>query len=90
MTPLRCAGERLLEAGSPGGVAKTAGTCQEILKRREAWWTVMQVDSVEPTNHTAVRALRPGVLWRKGRVGTQREEGSCVVASRGVIPVFTT
>jgi transposase len=36
MTPLRREVERLLEAGSQCGVAKTEGTCREILKRREA------------------------------------------------------
>src|SRR3989449_5425322 len=81
LTPLRCEVERLLEAGSQCGVAKTAGTCQEIVKRREALWTFVQVDGVEPTNNTAERALRPGVLWRKGSFGTQSEEGSRFVAS---------
>jgi transposase len=81
MTPLRREVERLLEAGSQCGVAKTAGTCQEILKRREALWTFVQVDGVEPTNNTAERALRPGVLWRKGSFGTQSGEGSRFVAS---------
>ena len=81
MTPLRREVERLLEAGSQGGVAKTAGTCQEILKRRQALWTFVQVDGVEPTNNAAERALRPGVLWRKGSFGTQSEEGSRFVAS---------
>jgi transposase len=81
MTPLRCEVERLLEAGSQCGVAKTQGTCQEILKRREALWTFVQVDGVEPTNNTAERALRPGVLWRKGSFGTQSEEGSRFVAN---------
>ena len=80
MTPLRCEVERLLAAGSPCGVAKTEGTCQEILQRREALWTFVQVDGVAPTNNTAERALRPGVLWRKGSVGTQSEEGSRFVA----------
>jgi transposase len=81
LTPLRCEVERLLEAGSPCGVAKTAGTCQEMLKRREALWTFVQVDGVAPTNNTAESALRPGVRWRKGSCGTQGEEGSRFVAS---------
>src|SRR5712691_10740903 len=81
MTPLRCEVERLLEAGSQCGVAKTEGTCQEILKRREALWTFVQVDGVEPTNNTAERSIRPGVLWRKGSFGTQSEEGSRFVES---------
>jgi transposase len=43
----------LLEAGRVCGVAKTAGTCREIVKRREALWTFVQVDGVEPTNNAA-------------------------------------
>jgi transposase len=67
--------------GSQCGVAKTAGTCQEIVKRRQALWTFVQVEGVDPTNNAAERAIRPGVLWRKGSFGTQSEEGSRFVAS---------
>ena len=81
MTPVRQEVERLLEAGSRCGVPKTAGTCQDILKRREALWTFVQVEGVEPTNNTAERAIRPGVLWRKGSFGTQSAEGSRFVES---------
>ncbi len=81
MTPLRREVERLLEAGSRCGVSKTAGTCRAILKRREALWTFVQVEGVEPTNNTAERSIRPGVLWRKGSFGTQSEEGSRFVDS---------
>jgi transposase len=81
MTPLRREVERLLEAGSCCGVPKTAGTCRDILKRREALWTFVQVDGVEPTNNAAERSLRPGVLWRKGSFGTQSAEGSRFVES---------
>jgi len=76
MTPLRREVERLLEAGSQCGVAKTEGTCREMLKRREALWTFVQVEGVEPTNNTAERSIRPGVQWRKGSFGTQSEDGS--------------
>ncbi len=76
MSPLRREVERLLDAGSRGGVPKTAGTCRDILKRREALWTFVQVEGVDPTNKAAERSLRPGVLWRKGSLGTQSEEGS--------------
>lgn len=65
MTPLRREMERLLEAGSRCGVLKTAGTCQDIVNRRAALWMFVQVAGVEPTNNTAKRATRPGVLWRK-------------------------
>jgi transposase len=81
MTPLRREVERLLEAGSQCGVAKTEGTCREILKRREALWTFVQVEGVEPTNNTAERSIRPGVQWRKGSFGTQSEGGSRFVES---------
>src|SRR5918999_1967657 len=81
MTPLRREVERLLEVGSQCGVAKTEGTCREILKRREALWTFVQVEGVEPTNNMAERAIRPGVQWRKGSFGTQSEDGSRFVES---------
>ena len=79
--PLRREVERLLEAGSRCGVPKTAGTCRDILKRREALWTFVQVEGVEPTNNTAERSIRPGVLWRQGSFGTQSAEGSRFVES---------
>jgi transposase len=88
MTPLRREVERLLEAGSRCGVPKTAGTCRDILKRREALWTFVQVEGVEPTNNTAERSIRPGVLWRKGSFGTQSAEGSRFVES--MLTVVTT
>src|SRR4051812_45996526 len=81
MSPLRREVERLLEAGSRCGVPKTAGTCRDILKRREALWTFVQREGVEPTNNTAERAIRPGVLWRKGSLGTQSAAGSRFVES---------
>src|SRR5574341_648872 len=81
MSPIRREVERLLEAGSTCGVPTTAGTCRDILKRREALWTFVQVDGVEPTNNTAERSIRPGVLWRKGSFGTQSAEGSRFVES---------
>src|SRR5215471_3767113 len=81
MSPLRREVERLLDAGSRCGVPKTAGTCRDILKRREALWTFVQVAGVEPTNNAAERSIRPGVLWRKGSFGTQSAAGSRFVES---------
>jgi len=81
MSPLRREVERLLDAGSRCGMPTTAGTCRDILKRREALWTFVQVEGVEPTNNTAERAIRPGVQWRKGSFGTQSEAGSRFVES---------
>ena len=88
MTPLRREVERLLEKGSWCDVPTTAGTWRDILKRREALWTFVQVVGVEPTNNAAERAIRPGVLWRKGSSGTQSEAGSRFVES--MLPVVST
>jgi transposase len=81
MTAVRRKMQQLLEAGSQCGVAKTEGTCREILKRRQALWTFVQVEGVEPTNNASERAIRPGVQWRKGSFGTQSEAGSRFVES---------
>src|SRR5438093_1862396 len=62
MTPLRREVERLLEAGSCCGVPKTAGPCRDILKRREALRTFIQIEGVEPTNNVAERSIRAGVI----------------------------
>ena len=76
MTPVRREVERLLEAGSRCGVPKTEGVCRDILKRRQALWTLVHLEGVEPTNNASERAIRPGVLWRKGSFGTQSAQGS--------------
>jgi transposase len=81
MSPLRREVERLLEAGSQCGMSKTEGTCHEMMKRRAALWTFGQVEGVEPTNHAAERALRPGVQRRTISFGTHSEEGSRCVES---------
>lgn len=67
---------------------KTEGRCRDILKRRAALWTFGQLEGVEPTNNTAERAIRPGVLGRKGSFGTQSEAGSRFVES--MLTVVTT
>jgi transposase len=76
MRPVRREVERLLESGQTCGVPKTEGTCREILKLRQALWTFVRHEGVEPTNNAAERAIRPGVLWRKGSFGTHSPEGS--------------
>jgi transposase len=76
MQPIRREVERLLEAGQTCGTAKTEGTCREILRLRQALWTFVRHEGVEPTNNAAERAIRPGVLWRTGSCGTQSAGGS--------------
>jgi transposase len=76
MGPVRREVERLLAAGQTCGVPQTAGMCRKLLTVREALWTFVRVAGVEPTNNAAERAIRPGVLWRKGSFGTHSTEGS--------------
>jgi transposase len=75
MRPIRRHVARLLKAGQTCGMAKTEGVCREILKVYDALWTFVRVEGVEPTNNAAERAIRPGVLWRKGSFGTQSTNG---------------
>jgi transposase len=39
-------------------------------------WTFVRHVGVDPPNHAAERAIRPGELWRKGSFGTHSPEGS--------------
>jgi transposase len=66
----------LLKAGSACACAKTAGTCRDILTLEPAMWTFVDVESIEPTNNAAERALRHAVQWRKTSYGTDSAVGS--------------
>lgn len=68
--------------------AKTEGVCLELIKRFECLWTFTRVDGVEPTNNTAERAVRPGVIWRKISQGTQSASGSRYVET--ILSVLAT
>jgi transposase len=72
MAPLRTEIEGLLLRGEFAGI----GMAKEIYSRREALWTFVDVEGVEPTNNASERALRHGVIWRKLSFGTQSESGS--------------
>jgi transposase len=74
--PLRQRVEALLREGARCGHPKTEGTCREILTLAPALWTFVRVPGVEPTNNAAERAIRPGVLWRKGSFGSHSPAGS--------------
>jgi transposase len=88
MRPIRRVVARWLKAGQTCGVAKTEGVCREVLKVYDALWTFVRVEGVEPTNNAAERAIRPGVLWRKGSFGTQSAQGSRFVEA--MMTVVTT
>ena len=56
--------------------AKTAATCANLRQIEPALWTFVRKEGVEPTNNTAERALRHGVLWRHTSFGTHSLAGS--------------
>jgi transposase len=73
---IRCQVRALLEEGMRCPHAWTASTCSELLAVEKALWTFARVEGVEPTNNTAERAIRPGVIWRKISFGTHSVRGS--------------
>ena len=75
MMPLMSRVEELLEEASKSEYA-LSGKCSRILKHRRHLWTFVHNQDVEPTNNMAERAVRQGVLWRKGSFGTQSERGA--------------
>lgn len=54
---------------------KTKATCTDFLNRFDMLWVFVYMDGVEPTNNTAERGLRHGVIWRKLSHGSQSEAG---------------
>jgi transposase len=75
MTPVRRRILALLEEGGGLSCQKVRGKCNEILRLKEALFTFIDVDGVEPTNNAAERALRFAVLWRKGCFGSDSARG---------------
>jgi transposase len=79
MKPIQLEVVDLLEIGTLLGHNQTRRTCQNILKVKQALWTFVDREGVEPTNNAAERALRRGVIWRRRSYGTQSENGSLFV-----------
>jgi transposase len=79
MHPIREEIQNLLEIGTLLGHKETRRTCQNILKVKQALWTFVDEEGVEPTNNAAERALRRGVIWRKHSFGTQSKNGTVFV-----------
>jgi transposase len=69
--------ERAVKLDVPG----MSRSCADMLEHREALWTFVTEDGVEPTNNHAERELRAFVLWRKKSFGSQSERG-CRFAER--------
>ena len=76
MHPIRQEIDNLLLRGVFSGNTRLMGMCDELYQHREWLWTFLEHQGLEPTNNTAERALRHGVIWRKLSFGTQSEAGS--------------
>lgn len=75
MRPLQRDVERLLERGKKSASEGMSGSCADILAHRDALWTFVTHEGVEPTNNHAERELRDFVLWRRRSFGTRSERG---------------
>ena len=76
MRPLRKRVEALLLVGTTLSDKKTARTCAKLLKAKDALWTFVEIEGVEPTNNAAERAVRHAVIYRKLSGGTKSAAGS--------------
>ena len=65
----------LLERGWLQGNKAAAGTCRNLWRDFDALWTFARVAGVEPTNNTAERGLRGGVIKRKLSFGVASASG---------------
>jgi transposase len=75
MRPVQRDIERALQRGAAAGIDRLSGSCADILAHREALWTFIEREGVEPTNNHAELELRDFVLWRKRSFGSQSERG---------------
>ena len=75
MTPVRQCLEETLERAVRADLPRLSGSCKDILDHREALWTFVTEEGVEPTNNHAEQQLRRFVLWRKCCYGSQSERG---------------
>ena len=76
MTPVRAQLEKCLERAVAANLKEVSGACADILSHKQALWTFVDREDVDPTNNHAERELRAFVLWRKRSFGAQSERGN--------------
>jgi transposase len=76
MAALRPQVEAVLARGVAAGIDGVSGSCADILEHKQALWTFVAHDDVEPTNNHAEREIRAFVLWRKRSYGAQSDRGN--------------
>ncbi len=73
------------ELGERRPSAQTVGICLQLLQRRQALWTFLEKQRIEPTNNAAERALRQSVIQHKISHCVQSASGavcrSCLLTS---------
>lgn len=75
MQPVQRQFEATLERAVAADIRRVSGSCRDMLAHRDALWTFVTHEGVEPTNNPAERELRPVVLWRKRSFGSQCKAG---------------
>lgn len=75
MRPVQRDIERLLARGAAADIERLSGSCADMLAHRDALWTFVTHEGVEPTNNHGELELRDFVLWRKRSFGSQSERG---------------
>jgi len=75
MLPIQRQFEAVLERAVAADIPRLSGACTDILAHRQALWTFVTHEGVEPTNNHAELELRSLVLWRRVSFGCQSERG---------------
>ena len=76
LKPIRKRLDRLLRRHINNPVPAARKIVKDLREYGAALWTFAKVEGVEPTNNAAERAVRKGVLWRKGSFGSHSADGS--------------
>ena len=76
LAPMRIRLENLVRRHINNSVPAARKIARDLSEYGEALWTFAKVEGVEPTNNAAERAVRKGVLWRKGSFGSHSADGS--------------
>ena len=75
LRPVQLRLKAVLERAAAAEIPRLSGSCVDMLAHREALWTFVTHNGVEPTNNHAERELRAFVLWRRRSFGSQSERG---------------
>ncbi len=68
--------EACLQRAVAADIKHVSGSCADMLAHKEALWTFVTHEGVEPTNNHAEQELRAFVLWRKRCFGSQSDRGN--------------